>query len=156
MRMVGVCSLPGGIYRFERFEASSGESRSGRPDRSAGYPERRSEVDRVEVQAQTCDQIVPIGEDLGPSTVQKPPIGENPGHSEFLDEGVAVDADHPGSELDSFHMSEHPVEPTLYAGVPVKANTKQLHGAILGEARHDPVEVACLECLVELSGGLTD
>lgn len=155
-RVASVGSLPGVTYWLERCKATPGDPCRGGPDHAAGQPERGNKIDRIEVQAQACHQIIPIRKDLGPLTVQESPIGQNPGHSKLLDKGVAVDADHPGSELDSLHMSEHPVEPTAHTGMPVKAHPQQLHGAILGEACHDPIQIAGLERLVEFNGGLTN
>lgn len=141
--------LLGVVERFERLEAATGQPHSSWADHSTDDPQRRSEIDRIELQPKAGHQVVAVGEDLGPMTLQAAPVGQGPGRCELFDECATVDADHPRGELDPLDMGEYPVEPSTYAFMPMEANSQQLDGAIVGETRHDPVQIASFECLVE-------
>lgn len=148
--------LLGVVNRFEGLEAPASKPHGSRTDDSTHEPQRRCELDRIEVQPEVGHQVIPIGEQLGPLTLQPASTRQGHGHSELFDEYITVDADHPGTELDSLDMGEDPVEPTTHSSVATETHTKQLDRAIFCKAGDDPVEIPGLQSFVELRCGRTD
>ncbi len=141
---------------FEGLETAAGKPHRSWTDHPANHSEGRREVDRIEVEPEAGHEVVSIGEDLSPLTIQTASTGQGSGHCELLDERVTIHADDPRSELETVNVGEHPVQPTAYSFVSVESDTEQLNGAVCCETCDHPVEICGLEGLIEFGRSLPD
>jgi len=151
-----VCWLPAVVDWLEGLETPAGQPRDSWTDNPTDDSQRRSEIDRIEVEPEAGHLVVSIGEDLGPLTLETPPASHGRGYSELLDQHVAIDADHPRGELDVPNAAKHPVEPSTHPVMPAETNTEQLNGAIFGETGYDPLAIPGFEGLIEFQCGLAN